>query len=641
MQALVGKRSLMQNLDQHLAAQSSVWRVAVLALVVLWSPSFSPAADDKPAKTAGATGVATAVVSTPVVVRQWASLQEFLRSGDSVCVERWRHQSIRTDIRSAAVLAVKSLAEHQNRDRCWRPPLSNPANRDALPPAAGTLPELYWGSDCWQDQTGRFGPIARRHALDTGVAHVIGRSLWAMLLAEETLGAAAPAQPLDVLTRYCHEAYDNPDHLAILIDSEHGFRPSVVCHDQREGFLGLLALARVRRDAWAAEELKHIVATLERVTDDQGHLSLERAKQSGLQASLLGTGNDATTSGRLVEPLIEYAQFSGDSRALRLAERYARATLQSTFHADGRVRDMAGSGGHIHSITSSLCGILRCAIVTNDRLLLERARHAFDVGVAEFASAWGWVDEVIPEHPANELGRGEINQTGDVIRAALLLGEAGHPDYYELAERFLRSSLLPVQHRAEDLSRFLQDVPYPAADWQRNVPARVAGGYSMFLPNDRMKPGVWPLTTQDIISGGVHALCECWRHRVTSDRQVVRLNLLFDYDGPELSVQSGLPREGRLRLQGRSPKPILVRIPGWIDARTLHVVVDGKDQSPTLAAGYLTVGPFAPRTEATITFDVPCRIEQQLVDGVRYTTTWVGNQVIEILPRGTVSPLPF
>jgi hypothetical protein len=29
------------------------------------------------------------------------------------------------------------------------------------------------------------------------------------------------------------------------------------------------------------------------------------------------------------------------------------------------------------------------------------------------------------------------------------------------------------------------------------------------------------------------------------------------------------------------------------------------------------------------------------VDGTAYTTTWVGNQIINIQPRGSVSPLPF
>ena len=521
------------------------------------------------------------------------------------------------------------------------PPLSDPANRDTTPRRPESLPELYWGADCMADGTGQFGPVSRRHPLDTGVAHVIGRALWAMLLAEESMGIAAPSEPLDVLTRYCRAAYDNPDHLAAFIDPGAGFRRAAVCHDQREGFLGLLALARVRRDPWAAEELQRVLASLESVTDAAGHLSSEKAKQAGLQASLLGTGNDATTCGRLVEPLVEYYQFTRNRRALRLAERYATATLASTFCPDGRFREVGSSGGHIHSITSSLCGITRYAIVAGDRELLEQCRRILDVGVAEYASSWGWVDEVMPEHPANEIGRGEINQTGDVIRCALLLGEAGHAEYYELAERYLRSGLLPVQHRKEDLSRFLKSTASPTGDWQRDVPSRVIGGYSMFLPNDRMKPGAWPLTTQDIISGAVHALCQCWQHRAIDGSDAIRLNLLFDYEGPELGVESGLPLQGRLRLRLKTGKPVLVRIPSWVDARTLRVEVDGKDQPCPVVNRYARVVASRAGATALVQFAVPCRIQQETIDGTCYTTTWIGDQVIEILPRGSVSPLPF
>jgi glutamine cyclotransferase len=40
-------------------------------------------------------------------------------------------------------------------------------------------------------------------------------------------------------------------------------------------------------------------------------------------------------------------------------------------------------------------------------------------------------------------------------------------------------------------------------------------------------------------------------------------------------------------------------------------------------------------------FPVACRRERETVDGVVYTTLWAGDQILEILPRGPVSPLPF
>lgn len=595
--------------------------------------------------TAGAFGGAVepppAVVLPPTVLRQWSSDEQIGDAVDRQCVERARQYAFRRDLREAARLGVLSLAEHQNWDRCRRPPLSDPNNRETTSRVPGSFPEMYWSADCLADGTGRFGPEARKHALDTGVAHVLGRSLWAMLRAEEVMGDPAPAEALAVLREYLRAAYDNPDHLAAFFNPDDGYRRAYILHDQREGLLGLLALLRVRHDAWAAEEFPQVVAALEKCTDEQGHLSPEVAKANGLQAPILGAGNDATTCGRYVEPLVEYYQFTHDTRALQLAERYALATLATTFDADGHFREESSSGGHIHSITSSLCGIVRYALVAENRPLLDQARRVLDVGVPEYASSWGWVDELMPKHEVNEIGRGEVNQVGDVIRCGLLLGEAGYPEYYELAERFLRSTLLPVQHRAEELGRFMKPVASPQADWQRDVPARVVGGYAMFLPNDRMRPGVWPLTSQDIISGGVHGLCEAWCHRVTATPEAIRVNLLLDCEGPELSVTSSLPLVGRLRLQAKSVKPVLVRVPGWVDASAMRLTVEGKPRPATVADGYVRIEMGRSGAEALLEFPLPCKVQQEMVDGTQYTSTWLGSQVIEILPRGTVSPLPF
>ena len=69
----------------------------------------------------------------------------------------------------------------------------------------------------------------------------------------------------------------------------------------------------------------------------------------------------------------------------------------------------------------------------------------------------------MPDHPANVQSRGEINQTGDVIRAALILGQYVSPKYYELAERYVRGMLLPAQLRGQNLMAFLRDNTNPKA----------------------------------------------------------------------------------------------------------------------------------------------------------------------------------
>ena len=61
----------------------------------------------------------------------------------------------------------------------------------------------------------------------------------------------------------------------------------------------------------------------------------------------------------------------------------------------------------------------------------------------------------------------------------------------------------------------------------------------------------------------------------------------------------------------------------------------------TVAGGYAELGEMAAGDAGELTFEVPCRVEQETVDGEKYTTTWVGEQIVDIRPRGTVSGLPF
>jgi hypothetical protein len=56
---------------------------------------------------------------------------------------------------------------------------------------------------------------------------------------------------------------------------------------------------------------------------------------------------------------------------------------------------------------------------------------------------------------------------------------------------------------------------------------------------------------------------------------------------------------------------------------------------------YVRISELHAGDEGKILFDVPVRVERERVDGTDYTTTWIGNQTVDIDPRGPISPLPF
>jgi hypothetical protein len=312
------------------------------------------------------------------------------------------------------------------------------------------------------------------------------------------------------------------------------------------------------------------------------------------------------------------------------------------YETDGTFAPFDKSSGHIHSITSALSGIVRYAIFVNDTEMIDQCCKIMDIGVPQYFSSWGWGDEVMPNHPANVVAQGEINQTGDVIRAALYLGATGRVKYYELAERYLRSMLLPSQVWLENLPDIVKQNPAPKDDTERDTYVRCIGGYGFPRPNARMPKGGFCIETQDITSGGVHALAECWEHKLVMTKDgTCKLNLLFDASNPEFDITSKLPKQGVIEFTVKSGKTLSVRIPDWIDTKTLKLTLDGFTKPVSIKDGYLLITGLNKGNKGIISFDVPCKTEKETVDGTEYTTTWVGNQIIDIQPRGVVSPLPF
>ena len=70
----------------------------------------------------------------------------------------------------------------------------------------------------------------------------------------------------------------------------------------------------------------------------------------------------------------------------------------------------------------------------------------YDNGLWEMRDETGWSRE----HAVGDDGRpdeGEMNNTGDILETALVLGRWGYTDYFHDAERILRCHLLPSQLR--------------------------------------------------------------------------------------------------------------------------------------------------------------------------------------------------
>lgn len=468
------------------------------------------------------------------------------------------------------------------------------------------------------------------HAIEIGIPHVTGRAIDALFFIEEILGSPVPKRAEEVYTRYLLQCYDNEDSLPSYYHPETKKR-GVEFHNMREGLEGLIWLIKRRNNEMAKEYAYKMLRTLASITDEKGLLSSELVKKIGREGIFQGIGEvQTTTAGRLVGPLFRYYKLTGDILALELADKYARSVMERSFTKEGLLTDLAGN--HIHSITSSLSGILEYAVAINDEELIEKVRKVYEIGLREFYSSYGWCKELA----WLETDQGEVNQIGDLIQIQLLLAKSRDPKYYSQAEVFMRSALLPSQVLEND---FIVENPEPKGDFERNMKERIIGGFGFPTPSAHLQTPHSPINTIDITQGAVQAVCEFTKHIITQTELGIQVNLLFSWENDSAKVESYLPREGKLIIRPKKPLNILVRIPKHIVAESLNAEVNGKKVIGKRFGEYLLLPNDSTSCEFVVTFAPERYDTYEFVYHKPYQISWFGEQVIGISPVSGIYPL--
>ena len=253
------------------------------------------------------------------------------------------------------------------------------------------------------------------------------------------------------------------------------------------------------------------------------------------------------------------------------------------------------------------------------------------MGLPRFHSSFGWSQEALDRYNL----RGESNNTGDLLRLALLLGACGWASCYEDAERILRSHLLPSQVVDVD---DLPDDEHVEDAWSRRA-SRLRGGFSFPTPNDLMLEKNAPLTTYDITSGAVDGLCESQRALATCASGVPRLHLLFSGAAAGLRIESELPRDGRVRLQGDGGgQSVMIRLPSWADPAQTKAKVGGQEVEFRVYGGYALIH-LEPAGMVEVTFPIAEKRTEESICYQRFTIQWRGDQITAMSPAAQNRPM--
>ncbi len=476
----------------------------------------------------------------------------------------------------------------------------------------------YWSIGFAEGQLKPFG-----HAGAWDWCHDVARAIHAIGMAEQATGESIDKAIWNDLADLQMALFDEADNLPGMADDKTGER-FVHLHNIRESTHALTALIR-RGDERAREWSRRMIRAVRFALDDDGTIHLGR-----LPSYVSDYNHQPSQEGRAVDALVRNYRVTGDEVALELAGLMTSYALKHCFTPEGRVKEEAGTHGH--SLNAMVAGMLDFACVANDANLLEQVKAIYDVGCPRFNSSFGWSMESLHKfHP-----RGESNNTGDLLRAALLLGHAGWPKYFEDAERILRGHLLPSQVIDVD---DLPDEPDETDDSRHRRASRLRGGFSFPTPNDYLLHRDATIATYDITSGAVDGICESLWSIITSDNAGLRVNLLLSHEAEGVRVTSHLSREGRLEIENRSGRNLLVRIPSWVEKKNVRLKVNAAEASRTFIGAYLLLAGDQTPSSSVITF--PLR-EARTVESIcfeNYTIDWRGDQIVAMSPAAKYRPM--
>ncbi len=483
--------------------------------------------------------------------------------------------------------------------------------------------------------------------------HVVGRFLDALGRCSLIIGLPDETEIYDALAQQLYDSLErHPSGLPW--NRPAPWQPDVAAmHNCREVALGLLALWNWRADARAEPALRRLCRSILGALGDGARFPAESLGRKGWTNAFSGIlAPPPATTGRLIRPLVQYYRQSDDEIALELARRFAVDNLALAFNADGSIAEAAGT--HLHSITGTITGLIDYGILAGEKSIVEGARRAYDVGMRPFRSSYGWVKEFrwapwlaeplgAAGYAGFDINRGEANNTGDLIEAALLLGQAGYEGYFEDADRMLRNHLLASQ--VVDASWVREAKGHEDDDETRygNVAQRARGGFCFGGIKSLISyPEEAYQVNADLVGGALQAICEAWEAIAKVADNTIRVDLLYSKEDCAFSLTCPPPGPEPIRLRLKEAASLQLRIPSWAEPAAVNFQINDMPKSSArdvISDSYLKLSPLAP--DSVVQVWLPPRRETvaEVVGGERCEVDWHNDTVLGIRPPARFQPL--
>ena len=469
--------------------------------------------------------------------------------------------------------------------------------------------------------------------LEAGVddPHNYGRAVDALFKGAAACASDVPAGPVEGLRAALLRYTDNQWAMPVAGDT-------LEAHDLREVIQAFAELSFTAGDGEVRQRLGRFLDGMLHITQPDGRWDTDAAAESGLRDPSFVDGESIAGTvprvrGRTIMALTHLYRLSGDDRALELAHRFVRLSRDRAFTPEGRLTVQAGT--HTHSITGTVHGLADYGVLVGDMETLEHARRILDLGLAPTCSSFGWSIETIGDERIP--GRGEINNTGDMAQAAMLIGLAGYPAYFGKAERMLRSHLLPSQWLRG------QEILAPAGAPEKAVtsfPEDADGGWGFPTPTDRHLPDPLFVSASilDVTQGGIQALCSALRHASSRHGEDTRLNMFVPGTVAAAEVRGSFESPERLTVVMPNKGRLWVRSPEWLPRSELSLSAD-RPLPFKLISGWAVTGQLEAGTAIAVETPQVRQAHEEWVYWQRYRMTFAGDTIVEMEPRGAYAPM--
>ena len=408
-------------------------------------------------------------------------------------------------------------------------------------------------------------------------SHVPGRHLNGLLNAEDAIGISVEEEAIQKHRKAAFFSFGGPVTLPLNRQTPDGPLVNFSPHNIREGLHGLYALVKYRDDDEARELSERCIAAIFELWSPENGWDPDRLRNLGLNYG--ATQGFIHGEARMLGPFVKLYRVTGYGPALELALACMEKATSEFFLEDGEYDLDRFITAHSHSITCVLSSLAQLAELLEDASLLQRVKLFFDNGLWKMRDQLGWSPEAALKENCDD---GEMNNTGDILETALILGRHGFPEYLEDAERILRCHILPAQLR--DVS-FITDPPNPdSIDGLRDLANRHRGAFGFPAPYGHRSLGEGRHKMSFNIGGTVGSLCEAYRDVTRNDSVGHHVNLLFDHETDAIRIRSPYTHD-RLEIELKKMGPLFVRMPTWLDHDSLKI--EGALDDPVPANGFL------------------------------------------------------